>query len=211
MRYLIITFVLILNAIVTTAADYQAAMKQALAQLEAASTPDQWTEAANRFERIAQAEAGQWLPWYYAAYATLNTAILSSEAAQKDRQLDEAQRYLDQALALEAEESEIMALQGYLHTIRVTVDPAARGQQLAPRATQTLVRALKMNPDNPRALFLLGQMQYGTAQFFGSSTSDACKLIGQAVDKFASATTDDPLMPSWGEANARARQAKCEE
>lgn len=198
------------------APSYQQAMKESIASLNQASDSEQLLAVANRFERIARAEKDKWLPWYYAAYATLNQAIQADGASEKDQLLDKAQWYLDEAAAVEAavvetEESELVALQGYVHTMRVTVDPANRGAQLAPLATQTLVRAVQINPDNPRALFLLGQMQYGTAQFFGADTSDACKLIGQAVEKYESVVVADALMPIWGQKSAQRMSEQCQQ
>ncbi len=203
------TFAILFFIAFATVNDYQQAMERSLATLEESSGVEQLSAAANRFERIARAEEDQWLPWYYAAYATLHAAI-ESPSAEKDQQLDVAQQHLDNALALAPEESEVVALQGYIYTIRVTVDPANRGQELAPKATRTLTQALQLNPDNPRALYLLGQMQYGTAQFFGSDTSDICQLFTQAVEKYESATHDDALMPAWGKAGAQAMQQQCE-
>lgn len=205
----IVTLFVLSSAFVLPTVDYQKAMEETLSALDEASGPDQLTEVANRFERIARAEQDQWLPWYYAAYATLNVAIMKQDPPEKDPILDQAQQYLDQALVLAADESEVVALQGYIHTIRVTVDPATRGQQLAPEATRTLVRALKMNPDNPRALYLLGQMQYGTAQFFGADTAEACQLISQAVDKYEEVTPENVLMPDWGKENAQEMSNQC--
>lgn len=188
---------------------YRQAMEESITSLNQASVAEQFLAVANRFERIAQAEKDQWLPWYYAAYATLNRAIQVKEVGEKDKLLDKAQQYLDEATTVEENESELVALQGYVHTIRVTVDPATRGQQLAPLATQTLSRAVQMNPDNPRALFLLGQMRYGTAQFFGANTTEACQLITQAVAKYESVVVKDALLPAWGHENARQMSEQC--
>ncbi len=208
---LITALVFVFNLALAHGPAYRQAMEESIVSLNQASDSEQLSAVANRFERIARAEKNQWLPWYYAAYATLNRAIRADEPSRKDQLLDEAQRHLDQAIALEAEESELVALQGYVHTIRVTVDPANRGPQLAPLATQTLGKAVKMNPDNPRALFLLGQMQYGTAQFFGVDTSEACQLIQQAVAKYESTTVDDALLPNWGRENAQRMSEQCKQ
>ncbi len=208
---LITVLVFIFNSVQAAAPSYRQAMEESIAILNQASDSEQLLAVANRFERIARAEKDQWLPWYYAAYATLNRAIQADEPGKKDQLLDEAQQYLEEATELETKESELVALQGYVHTIRVTVDPANRGQQLAPLATQTLGKAVQMNPDNPRALFLLGQMQYGTAQFFGADTSEACHLIQQAVAKYESATVDDALLPSWGKENAQRMSEQCKQ
>ncbi|MGB3848485.1 MAG: hypothetical protein WA958_00845 [Tunicatimonas sp.] len=208
---LITALVFVFNLASAGAPSYQQAMEESIASLNQASDSKQLLAVANRFERIARAEKDEWLPWYYAAYATLNRAIGSDGASEKDQLLDQAQQYLDEATAVEENESELVALQGYVHTIRVTVDPANRGPQLAPLATQTLGKAVQMNPDNPRALFLLGQMQYGTAQFFGADTAEACHLIQQAVAKYESVTSEVALMPNWGEKSAQRMSEQCKQ
>ncbi len=188
---------------------YEKAMQQAISQLEEAASPETYQAAANQFQRIAQVEQDEWLPLYYASYAYIIQAARSGGAEQKDQSLDQAQALLDKAKLINPAESELVTLQGYLHMIRVTVDPASRGPELAGKATQTLAQAVQMNPDNPRAFLLLGQMQYGTAQFFKSDTSEACGLIGQAVAKFKQMDSQDTLMPHWGEATAQAAQQRC--
>ena len=42
---------------------YQKSMETTLASLETARTSDAWLEAANTFQRIADAEKNQWLPY----------------------------------------------------------------------------------------------------------------------------------------------------
>jgi cytochrome c-type biogenesis protein CcmH/NrfG len=177
---------------------YEQAMQQALSQLAQADSPEAFQAVANQFQRIAQVEKDQWLPFYYTSYAYIIHAAMSENGEQKDQGLDQAQQYLDEAQQLAPEESEVVALQGYLHTIRVAIDPANRGPELAPQATQILSQAVQMNPDNPRAMLLLAQMQYGTAQFFNSDMSEVCALASQAIAKFEQAEPESPLHPTWG-------------
>ena len=188
---------------------YQPAMEKSIAMLQEANDPAALTNVANRFERIAKAEKEQWLPRYYTAYAYIRQANQSETTAQKDEYLNIAQQHLDQAMELQSEESELMTLQGYLQMIRVSIDPASRGQQLGPVATQTLTRALELNPKNPRALLMLGQMLYGTDKFFGNDTSMACAMIQQSVIKFEQEDVSDPLMPHWGAKTAQRAGKYC--
>lgn len=188
---------------------YEQAMKQAIDQLNRADSPETYQTAANQFQRIAQVEQNEWLPLYYTSYAYIIKGALSESGEEKDQSLDQAQEYLDKVKDLVSEESEIVTLKGYIHMIRVSIDPASRGPELAPLATQTLAKAVQMNPDNPRAYLLLGQMQYGTAQFFGSDTSKACGLIDQAVAKYENAEVENTLMPQWGAPTAKALQQQC--
>ena len=190
---------------------YEKAMQQALGQLAQAGSPEAFGNVGNQFERIARAENSEWLPWYYAAYAYITQAAMSQGKEQKDQYLDKAQEFLDQADVLQPEESEVVALQGYWYMIRVSADPGNRGPEMAPKATQILAQAVQMNPDNPRALLLLGQMEYGTAQFFNSDTAKACGLISQSWEKLEQDQPDSPLHPSWGKEMAEAMRGACEQ
>lgn len=206
-----IMFILILTTTgwSTNNSAYQKAMQKSLSALNEAEDIATMQAVANRFERIALAEKDQWLPWYYTAYAHIAMSTMSKETAQKDQYLDQAQHFLDQATAIETSNAELVALQGYLYMIRVSIDAASRGQQLAPKATQALSQAAQMDPKNPRAFLLLGQMQYGTAQFFNNDTSDACKLIDKSVQLFEEQPDDQGIEPSWGQETAIAIQQRC--
>ncbi len=54
-------------------------------------------------------------------------------------------------------------------------------------------KANALNPENPRALALMAQMQFGTAQFFNQPTTDACNTLNQALQKFDTFKSDNPL------------------
>lgn len=189
---------------------YEKAMLKNIATLHQAQSPDDMQAAANAFERIAQAETSEWLPRYYAAYAYITASAMTEGREKKDQYLDQAQILLDEATQLQQNESELVALQGYLYMIRVSADPATRGQQLAPKATQVLTQAVEMNPENPRALLLLGQMQFGTAQFFGTDVKEPCALISKSrtlLEKQEQPETS--LMPTWGLYIAKMYQDSC--
>jgi cytochrome c-type biogenesis protein CcmH/NrfG len=94
--------------------------------------------------------------------------------------------------------------------IRVTVDPATRGQQYSTLAYQSFNKAVAINPENPRALTLLAQMQFGTAQFFGSPTTEACATVTKALEKFAATSEPKPLAPEWGKGMAEGLKGKCQ-
>jgi hypothetical protein len=75
---------------------------------------------------------------------------------------------------------------------------------------QTFGKAIAMNPENPRALGLLAQMQFGTAQFFGSSTAEACGTATLALQKFETTTSENPLAPQWGKEMIVALKTNCQ-
>ena len=93
--------------------------------------------------------------------------------------------------------------------IRLTVDPATRGPKYSGMAMQSFGKALGLNPENPRALVFMAQMQYGTAEFFKSPTTEACATLTKSLEKFASFKTDNPVAPQWGEGLAEEWKEKC--
>jgi hypothetical protein len=174
-----------------------------------AKTVAEHQEVANAFERIAAAEKTKWEPYYYAAYNNVMMANIETEGTKKDAYLDLATKDLDQAKALKANDSEITALEGFIHMIRVTVDPMTRGQEYSGKAFRSFSTAVALNPENPRALTLLAQMQYGTAQFFGSPTTEACGTVEKALQKFETYKVDNVLAPQWGKPLAESLKSNC--
>lgn len=185
--------------------DYEQAMKKGIENLHNAQSPEAMQQVAHYFERIAAAEIEQWLPYYYAAYTRITLGVME----QSDTQLDQAQGHLDQIADQQGDASEVSALQGYLYMIRVSLDPANRGPHLAPQATETLSKAVQMNPENPRAVMLLAQMQYGTAQFFKSDLSEACQSVEKALLLFDQEKPASALAPAWGKEIAQAIHQEC--
>lgn len=189
---------------------YAAAMKKHIQAVYQAKTMEEYLQAVNAFDRIGATEKTKWEPLYYSAFGNIMMANQEKEAAKKDAYLDLAMVAIGKAKAIAPQESEVIALEGFAHMIRVTVDPASRGPQVAPLAMQTLGKASALNPENPRAVVLSAQMQHGTAKFFGSSTTEACALATQALEKFNTFTSDNPLAPQWGRGMAEQLKAQCE-
>jgi hypothetical protein len=165
--------------------------------------------AANALDRIGSSEKTKWEPYYYAAFGYVMMATREQDAAKKDAYLDQATTATSKAKAVNANESEIICLEGFIHMIRVTVDPASRGQQYSGLAMQAFGKASALNPDNPRALALQAQMQYGTAKFLGSSTTEACAVLDTALEKFDSYKAKNPLSPQWGKEMALRLKKDC--
>ena len=172
-----------------------------------AQSPEELQQAVNAFERIGNAEKVKWEPFYYASFGNIMLAVRQTDGAIKDRYLDLARVLLDQASAINSNESEIVTLEGFIHTIRLTVDPISRGQQYSVLSMQAFGKALGINPNNPRAMILMAQMQFGTAQFFKQETTEACETASKAVGLFVE--TKDSIAPSWGKGMAEALLKQC--
>jgi hypothetical protein len=208
---IIVTAVLLFATKVVFANDskYDEVMQKNIQAVYTATDVVEIQNIVNTFERIGDSEKTKWEPYYYAAYGYIMMANREQEPAKKDSYLDSALKGIEKAKAIQPAESEVVALEGFVHMIRVSIDPASRGQQYSGMAMQNFGKAVAMNPENPRALALLAQMQFGMAQFFGSPTTEACDTNSKAIEKFNTGLSVNPLAPRWGKGMTEALKTKC--
>lgn len=187
---------------------YESAILKGKKLLKEAEGPDGYQSAANFFERVAQKETEEWLPLYYQAQILAFQASNDSIAEKKEAYLNNALELISKAKKMD-KNSELVALEGFVQMLRLTVDPATRGQTLSPTIFGLFNQALAMDAENPRALLFLGQMHYGTAQFFGSGFDEACTYIQKAYDAFEKLPAEETIYPTWGRGAAEAAKQKC--
>ena len=110
----ITTIVMIIITSINVFADsrYEAGMQKGIGMLENANTPDAAIEAANYFERIAEANSSEWLPLYYAAYASLKSGYLNENMTAKDDWYQKGLAFTERAEKIKQNESEILAMEG---------------------------------------------------------------------------------------------------
>jgi hypothetical protein len=188
---------------------YVEAMQKNIQSVYKAKSVTDLQGSVNSLERIAAAEKVKWEPYYYVSFAYILMSNFEQDAAKKDLYLDQANASIEKAASINDNESEIVALVGFIHMMRVAVDPASRGAQYSGMAMQAFGKATSLNPENPRALALMAQMQYGTAKFFGSPATEACATLNAALQKFDSYKSDNPLAPQWGREMALGLKKEC--
>jgi tetratricopeptide (TPR) repeat protein len=188
---------------------YEQAMKTNIDIVYKAQTIEELQTGTNALERIAAAEPQKWEPNYYAAFGYIMIGNREKDPAKKDQHFDRALSFIEKAKAIVPAESEVIALEGFVHMLRITIDPGTRGPKYAPMAMQTFGKAISINPENPRALALLAQMQYGSAQFFGGSTTEACGTLTKALEKFDTFKAENLLAPTWGRGMAEGLKTQC--
>ncbi len=210
LQFIICTLFLSFTLTANAASKYEEAMLTAIEKLYEAQSPDDFQAAANTFERIAQKETDKWHPLYYGAYAKIILSTMVEDNADKDKQLDQALELVDAAKALQPGNSEIIAIEGFVHMLRIPIDPATRGQQYSGMAFGALQKAIAINPENPRALMLLSDMQMGTARFFGNGTEEACNTLDKALAQYETFKPAGTLDPTWGKSWAEHKKAQCQ-
>jgi len=189
---------------------FEKAMGKSIPSMFSADTPESLQAAINQLNRIAEAETDRWEPHYYAAFGYLRMSSFVDTPAEKDQYLDLGLAAIEKGETLQPDDSELATLRGYLQMIKLTVDPATRGASYSGMVFASFQKAIALNPENPRAHFLLGNMQHGTAQFMGGDSSEACASFAKALSLFETATPSSPIAPSWGKESAeRSREQIC--
>ncbi len=163
-----------------------------------ARTEQDFQRLANDFERIANVETDQWHPLYYAALCYINMSFITDDNDQKDAYLDNAQSFIDKALLIYPDESELFVLQALLYQGKIQIDPAGRGRTYSAKAGEELNTAKELNPDNPRVYYLLGLNVLHTPEAFGGGPDAACPLFKTADEKYKSFLPENVLAPTWG-------------
>jgi hypothetical protein len=163
-------------------------------------------DLANSFERIAEAEKNQWLPYYYAAYCNATAGlmigsdgdIMVAKADKTDPYADKAEKLISKAEALEKNSSEIFVIKKMIATLRMMGDVMSRAQTYMPEAASMLAEAKKLNPDNPRVYILEAQDKYFTPEQFGGSKEEAKVLFEKAKQLFETFKPASTVHPNWG-------------
>src|ERR1051325_667366 len=87
---------------------YTASMEALVKMIDTAATGITYVGASNAFERIANAEKKEWLPYYYAAYTQVQAGFMGAVAKDKiDDVCDRADMLIAKADSLSPNNSEI--------------------------------------------------------------------------------------------------------
>lgn len=190
---------------------YEAAMKSTLDEMNKIENLTDLVAIANKFDRIGAAEKDQWLPYYYSAYCYILMTTQEPDITKWDDYLNTADINISKSEKLNPDMVEILALKGFSSMMRINVDPAVRGQEFAMKSVEYLQQANQIDDENPRVILMMAQMQYGTAQFFGSDTAPICNEFKKAVKLFEQQSNDaDSILPSWGKPQAQSMVKNCE-
>ncbi|RYY86210.1 MAG: hypothetical protein EOO15_15100 [Chitinophagaceae bacterium] len=186
---------------------YKSAMQPRVTALDTTRDFTALNDLAAGFERIADAEKTQWLPYYYAALARINAGYTLTQGktpattTQLDPIADQSEALLNKAEALSKDNSEIFVVRKMIATLRMMGNPMARYMTYGPQAAAALATAKQLNPENPRVYYLEGQDKFFTPAQFGGSKEEAVVLWNEALKKFDSFKPADPLAPTWGRRN----------
>lgn len=184
---------------------YEKAMSSKVLLVEKEQSTESLTALANDFRRIADKEKTQWLPYYYAAFSTIQKGRLmmrQGNMSELDAVASEAQKHLDLAMNLQTENAENYILQKMIHGLKMMVNPQERYMTEGPLAENALQKAKALDPLNPRVTLMQAEDTYFTPEQFGGSKTKGLELFQKALDQYAQYKSPSNLHPSWGKPQA---------
>ena len=187
-------------------AKYIKAMEKNIGLINPANSeenPNAFQDAYNGFERIASANPKEWLPLYYQAFCELMMGIMQTENVKKDEFYDKAETLINQADALQPDHSEIYVMKSFVISMKISIDPQSRGQQLGMKSGMLLGKAIQLDPENPRSYFLKGQGLLYTPSQWGGGKDKAIPVLEMAMSKFSTFKPVNSIMPDWGKDRCR--------
>ncbi len=116
---------------------------------------------------------------------------------EADRVLRRGQETL-QALNRRQHSAESLAMLSGIVGMRIGIRPVTRGMTLGRKASKTIDRALKLEPDNPRVRLIAGIAKLNAPKMFGGSVEAAIAHFDHALAAIADSGTG---RYDWGEAD----------
>jgi hypothetical protein len=209
-KLLLITIISCMSAgVYAQSKKYVTAMEKNVAILDTTGSMNGYQQAANSFERVANAEKKEWLPSYYIAFCNVMMAGIESKGDMVDAYCDKADRYLDIADSLSPNNSEVYTLKALVNSMRIKVNPMGRGAKYGTESGMNTSKAKELDPTNPRPYLLEGQGKMYTPPAFGGGKDKAVPILEEAVKKFEAFKPASKIAPHWGEAHAKKMLEEC--
>ena len=166
-------------------------------------------EASALFERIAQAEKDNWIPYYYAANTLITASFATKEETKVNEMLKKAEIFINKGHSLSSDNSEMITLEGTMYTAYVAMDPMTYGMKYSNKIINLHSKAIALDPENPRAQLNKVEYEMGTARFFGEDMTTFCSSIKKTMPFFENQNTTVPFSPQYGEDRIESLLKQC--
>ncbi|MEA3460233.1 MAG: hypothetical protein U9R49_00050 [Bacteroidota bacterium] len=178
---------------------YYQKMGETLSEFSTCSSVEDYQNLANKFRVIANVEKEEWLPLYYEAHCYVLISFMGDlTALEKDSYLDKASTLIESMTELAPNEAEVQVMTAFHYTGSLVVNPPQRAMSTTPLIHAAIAKALVIEPNNPRALFLRISNEMGTASYFGEDIAPYCEQATELLQNWDAYELKSPIHPSWG-------------
>lgn len=203
--------ILILSLVISAATYAQDAYAKGMQKAFQLWGEGKTVDASNMFERIANAEMDNWLPYYYVASIHTIAAFGEKDKEKLSQKLGIAQEFIDMANRISPNNPEIMVQQAITHTAWIAFDGATYGMTLSGKVAALYAQALQLAPENPRVVFSKAEWDMGSATYFGKDTAPYCKDVERSLELFDTFKAESAFHPNWGKERAETVLSQCKE
>jgi len=188
---------------------FNKAMKENLDLLRTPHEQMNYPELGDKFQSVAKQNENRYEPLYYAAYCYILGSWSIENPTEKTDLLNKAKTEIEKALVLSPKNDELLVLEAFYYQAMIMVNPRLYGQSYSGKAASLLSEAQKINPENPRAAFLMAQNVYYTPSEYGGGKEKALPLFAKASLLFENQDSSDFLDPVWGAKTNSEMYRKC--
>ena len=199
--------VLFVTGILSAQSNYDKGMEKAFELWKNNQLP----EAEQLFERIAAAEPDAWLPSYYSAQMNSLKTWGEKDASKVKAQLEKAQNFLNDAMAIEKDNADLLVMQAQILTNWVAFDGMTYGMKYSAKITDLYNKAYALAPNNPMVVLGRAEWNMGSARFFGQDIKPFCKDVEKAIQLFVNFKPESPFHPNWGRERAQQVADSCKD
>ena len=179
------------------------AMVQTVAKLDQAQTVKDYAQVEKTFS--ANTGSPVWLCYYYAALCNAKAGFLLQDDGEKiepysirgEEQAQKALSMLD-STTQHKELAEVYTVLSMVYRTKVFINPMTYGRKYGMLSDQMLKKALALDPENPRALYVAAWVKYYTPKMWGGDKEKARQLATESLKKLVNPGTDE--YPHWGRA-----------
>lgn len=181
------------------ATPFEELLNETLSKLDGNTSPDRFSTCVAELKRIAVMHPKEWITYYYISLYEIQQ-IFSNLSGNNEALLSDAMANIELLKQnREADKSEVSTIEGYYYYAVIAANPAKNGPVYYKNVLDGYQKALKYNPENPRAQLLLLIFKRNMAGYTGCNYEEDVysKLI--EIEKLFKKEAFGYLKPSWGE------------
>jgi len=198
MKKIILTLAIVATGLLSfSATNYETSMKEVLKSYRTDEAKN-FSNYAAKMEKIAKKFSNEAEAYSWAAFFNTIVGFNESDAKKKDEVLKKAEKQIDKAIELDANNDEFYVIKAMVFQGQLLVDPQNRGMEYSAKAERMISKALELNPNNARAYYLRAQNVYNRPAQYGGGAKKALPIIKTAKKLIDKQNVTNELAPAWG-------------
>jgi len=174
-------------------------LNEVLSKLESNTSTDRLPVCVAELKRMSTMYPNEWIIYYYISLYEIQQTFSNLSADNEDILNDAMANINLLKRNKNADKSEISTIEGYYYYAIIAKNPSKNGQIYYKNVLESYQKALKYNPENPRAQLLLLMFRLNMSRFTGNNEENNFYDNLLEIEEIFQKETNSYLKPSWGE------------